>query len=127
MSTIILPIEMGACAKADLPRYCEHKRGTNWFAVIAKNPSAPGGLDRQFCQKANGAYGYMLNVLKVGDVIENAGDYTSGGGNRSRGNRFYGMVTAISEEDVTIEEYDAPSEAFAAQKEFKKGGELAGV
>lgn len=58
----------------------------------------------------------MLDTLAVGDVVENAGDYTTGGGNRNRGNRFYGLVTAVSEDSVTLEQYDTPAQAFAAQK-----------
>lgn len=118
VATVTIPIELGACLKSDLPRYYDHKCGTNWFAVISKNPSAPGGLDRKFCQKANGPYGYMLNCLKVGDVTENAGDYTAGGGSRSRGGRFYGVVTGISDDSVTIDQYKTSALAFAAQKEM---------
>ena len=94
---IWLPRTSGGHTRQFLPR---HEGGTvkptgsavfDTFAVISKDPAAPAGLGREFQPKARGEYGYMLSSLKVGDAVEIAGDYTSGGGNRSRAAELLGV------------------------------------
>ena len=91
-------IECGALI--EVPAYETHKRGRNWLAVIEEDPKAPGGLSRIFCERAKGKFFYMTDILEVGQAVECAGDYVSGGGNRSP-NRVYGVVSKI--DDTVLE------------------------
>jgi hypothetical protein len=116
METITLPIEDGALLK--VPVYSHHKRGNNWLAVIWPDPASPGGLGRRFQRKGHGDYYYLVGRLKVGDTVEFAADYTSGGGNKSR-TRWYGVVTAITDEELTVCQYETGRQAYKAAKEVQ--------
>ena len=121
LEPITLSIESGACLKSELPKYESHSRGTNFAAVIGKDPTSPGGLSREFLPKAHGEYAYMVSGLKPGDALEIAGDYTSGGGKRTR-SRWYGIVTKITGDLLELQEYS--THALAIQ-EGKRLAELA--
>jgi hypothetical protein len=71
-----------------------HKRGTNWIATVTPNRAAPGGLDRTFWRKGSGRWYAAPAPLKAGDLIEFAGDYTSGRGNKTR-DRSYVLVLRV--------------------------------
>jgi hypothetical protein len=99
---IDLSIEDGALVEVPSGMWSAHKRGRNWMAVIAVNPSSPGGLDRDFAAKAKGESYYILPDLSPGDAIEFGADYYSGSG-RKDGNRWYGYVVRVIPE--TTDEY----------------------
>lgn len=81
-----------------VPCYESHKRGKNWMAIIAVNPRAPGGLDRDFVEKAKGKAYYMVpSDFEPGTPIEFGADYYSGSGRKST-ERWYGYVVRVDEE-----------------------------
>lgn len=110
-------IELGALK--GVPAWESHKRGRNWFAKITKDPACPGGLRRDFFERAGGEFYYLLRThsLTPGEVVEFGADYYSTGGNPYR-DRTYGVVIAITEELLELAEYAKPQEAFAAAKEI---------
>ncbi len=79
----------------EVPVWEDHRRGKNWMAVIDVDPRAPGGLDRQFADKARGqGAAYVLPVLKPGDALEFGADYISGSGKRTQ-SRWYCYVVRV--------------------------------
>jgi hypothetical protein len=87
----------GALTQA--PCWETHKRGKNWLARICVSPSSPGGLGRDFADKAKGDSYYIIpdGWLSVGDAVEFGADYVSGGGRTTR-DRWYGFVVRIDPE-----------------------------
>ncbi len=68
------------------------KRAKNWVAVVRSDRMAPGGLDRRFLRRGSGEW--VAADVRVGDVIEFAGDnYTSRG--QKLASREYEKVMAI--------------------------------
>lgn len=106
-------IEDGAMVEA--PVYEAHRRGKNWMATIEADPAAPGGLAREFVKTGRGRYYYIVDASLVGKAIEIAGDYISGGGNRSR-KRWYGVVRSVTDSEITIEQYETSAEAIRAAR-----------
>lgn len=100
MSNYTAKVEDGAMVEA--PVYEAHKRGKNWMATITADPAAPGGLARTFVKTGRGRYYYIVDASLVGKAVEIAGDYISGGGNRSR-NRWYGVVRSVTDSAISIE------------------------
>lgn len=84
----VLHIENGAFI--NVPVYETHKRGQNWMARVQKDPKSPGGLKREFAERARGdEYYYIVpKNWRVGDFVEFGADYFSSGGRRSR-TRWY--------------------------------------
>lgn len=97
-----IAIEMEALK--DAPVYKNHKRGRNWFARIYRDPASPGGIGRNFADRAHGEFYYMLpsNYLP-GTPVEFGADYYSGGGVK-HSNRWYGVITERTEEKIVLEE-----------------------
>jgi hypothetical protein len=122
MDSVRLRVELNALA--EVPIWESHKRGTNWLARIHKNPKAPGGLDREFADKARGDYYYMWpEDWKRGDVLEFAADYITGSRKRHR-NRRYMVVKAIRlDEDgngyVEVVSCSSKTEAFKVAEELR--------
>lgn len=90
-----LPIEAGAFT--DVPVFETHKRGKNWMARILPDPKSPGGLKREFAERARGDrkdkhYYYIVpKHWKVGDYIEFGADYYTSSGHHSP-TRWYGVL-----------------------------------
>lgn len=107
----VAPIECGAMT--DAPVYEGHKRGRNWMAIISANPTAPGGLERQFVPRAHGKYFYPIEGLAAGQAVEFGADYYSAGG-RKHPSRWYGVIVRISADQIEI----APCESGDAALEM---------
>lgn len=117
MEQFTSPLEQGAME--EVPIYESHRRGTNYLAKIWTDPSAPGGLGREFCRKAHGDYYYFVTNLKVGDPVEFGADYTSSGGNKNR-RRRHGVVVEITDDHITFDITDGYKEAIKHAKELNQ-------
>ncbi len=106
-------------ALTECPLWSGHKRSKNWLAVIEKDPASPGGLDRKFCRRAGGEYFYMIDNLKVNDVIECASDYYSGSGKKHVDRNYY-IVKEITEDKLTLQQFTTAPQAFKYKKETEK-------
>ena len=98
-----------------VPVFETHKRGKNWCAIIQRDPTAPAGLARKFCEIGKGEFYYKVE-FKVGDTLEFGADYYTGGGSKAP-KRFYCVVVAVSEEEVEVIEYPTAIQALKAAKE----------
>ena len=96
-----LAVANGALLEA--PMYESHQRGTNWLAVIDIDGKLPGGLSRSWMPKAKGECLYLIEHLSLFDPVEFGADYTTGHGNRHY-HRWYGVVTAITDGYILVEE-----------------------
>ena len=113
MTAITLSVELNALTEC--PCYESHKRGKNWAATIRLDPASPGGLSRDFWPRAHGEYYYLLpKSLRVGDAVEFGADYYSSGG-RKNANRWYGVVRAISDAEITLEKHGTGKDACKAK------------
>ena len=56
-------IEFGALSEC--PVWESHKRGKNWCAAITPDPKSPGGLARDFWEKAKGDYYYLVPTAPI--------------------------------------------------------------
>jgi len=92
-------IEDGALC--NVPAWQNSKRGKNWFASISSSPSSPGGLARDFAEKAGGDCYYLLPSLKVGDAVEFGADYYTSS-NRKKAERWYGFVVSVTDECLLL-------------------------
>ena len=106
-------IEDGALVTA--PIYENHKRGKNWLAVIAADPTAPGGLARTFAKSGRGRYLYLLTGLAEGQPVEFGADYYSGSGTK-RPQRWYGVIDLITDTRLLLLAYPTAKQAIAAAK-----------
>jgi len=88
-------------ALIECPAWEDHSRGRNWLAKIEADPRSPGGLSRVFADRANGDYYYIVPDWEPGTPVEFGADYYSGRGRRSP-HRWYGVITATSEDGITI-------------------------
>ncbi len=114
---LFIRIEDGALTSA--PVWENHKRGKNWLAIIASDPSSPGGLKRDFAVKAKGDSFYLEPTWIVGDAIEFGGDYYSGGGSK-RADRWYGFVVSHGLEFVLLRKCDGGKTAIKNGKAWAK-------
>lgn len=103
-------------ALVEVPCFESHQRGKNWLAVISSDPSAPGGLHREFQPRGHGGYYYLVSGLKVGQPIEFGADYYSGSGRKSS-LRFYGVITALTEQSLSVEKTDTGKQAIKMSRE----------
>lgn len=111
-----MKIEIEANALKKAPVWEDHKRGKNWFAKIAVDPTAPGGLRRDFASKARGDFTYLVpSWMKAGTPVEFGADYYSGSG-RKHADRWYGVVKSVSDAAVEFEEFETARDAIAAAK-----------
>lgn len=101
MADFVMRLENGAAR--EVPLFETHRRGRNWMARVQLDPSAPGGLRREFFERAHGDYYYLIppGSLSVGDAVEFGADYYSGSGRKSA-RRWYGVVAAVSEDRVEL-------------------------
>ena len=122
---ISLNIEDGALSQVPAGCWTSHKRGKNWLAVIEPNASKPGGLERDFQEKAKGDCYYMAGGLSVGDAIEFGADDYSGSGRKSP-ERWYGYVKRIEAKYIVVVSATTGKAAHkAAQKFMEKHVEVA--
>lgn len=111
---VYLPIEDGALTNVPAGCWESHKRGKNWLATIAADPTAPGGLARRFWDRAKGDSFYIVaGEVAAGDAVEFGADYYSGGGRPSR-KRWYGHVVRVSGEAMVVHEASTAKAAIAA-------------
>lgn len=96
-------VEDGALTQVPPGLWETHKRGKNWMATIAVDPKAPGGLARDFAEKAKGESFYILPSLAIGQAVEFGADYYSGSGKPSR-TRWYGYVKSINADRLILHE-----------------------
>jgi len=98
---INIPISHGALTES--PKWEDHQRGKNWWAKIAIDPTAPGGLKRNFADKARGdSFFYLVpSWCKPGVPVEFAGDYISGRGAR-RQDRMWGIITEVHADHLIL-------------------------
>jgi len=89
-------VENGAIMR--VPCYDTGRRSKNWMATITVDPSKPGGLDRDFCEKAHGDAYYILPTLNPGDAIEFGADSYSSRGRKSP-ERAYRVVVRVEVQD----------------------------
>lgn len=96
VGVITLPVELGATLQ--LGPVSGEKY---WIAIIAPDPSSPGGLSREFCERSSGKYHHKIDKLVVGDAIEfGANEY-----HRKRGkteHRWYGVVTRVTDTEIDV-------------------------
>lgn len=87
----VLEIENGAFV--NVPIFSTHKRARVWMARVIKDPKAPGGLRREFAERARGeGYYYLVpRAWEVGDFVEFGADYYTGGGTKAP-RRWYGVI-----------------------------------
>lgn len=87
-----------------VPKWSSHKRSRCWMAKIDIDPSSPGGLSRDFFDRARGSgYYRMPSGLKPGDALEVAADYYSASGRKS-GDRWYGYIVRVTPEILVVRE-----------------------
>lgn len=101
------------------PIWEPHFRGANWLAVIDVDPALPGGLSRQFMQKARGDGMYIIEQLGKNDPIEFGADYTTSVGTKKR-NRWYGVVLSKTEDEFVIEEAETGAAAVLQSRSLRK-------
>ena len=111
----VYPIEEGALT--NIPIFEESLRGKNWLAVISPDPRSPGGLQRQFAEKARGKYIYMVDEIKVGDAIEFGADFLGSKGRREP-KRWYGVVAAKTETELYLAKMEDASKALQTAREI---------
>ncbi|MGE4375072.1 MAG: hypothetical protein AB7D01_05120 [Methanoculleus sp.] len=109
----VAPVRDGAMLSA--PVYEGHKRGKNWMATIAPDPAAPGGVARTFVPRGRGEYYYIVSTDLVGQPVEFGADYYSSRGKRDP-KRWYGVVRALTGEEIRIEHYETAAQAIAASR-----------
>ena len=107
-------VELEALTKVPI---WEDRRGNNWLARISLDPTAPGGLQRVFQDKARGDYYYMVTGLSIGDSVEFGADYI-----RSRGRdtkRWYGVVSAKTSDWLYLTKTPDARTAIKLSEELK--------
>lgn len=93
-------------ALLQVPIHCEHRRASNWMAVINVDGTAPGGLSRRWVPRGKGECYYLIEQLAVFDAVEFAADYTAYSGNK-KPERWYGVILAATESTMVIEQCDS--------------------
>lgn len=58
---------------------------------------------------------YLVEGLRVGDPVEFAADYTNSRG-RKTWTRWYGVITGLTNEEMTVCQYDTGRQACKAAK-----------
>lgn len=103
----------------EVPIWEAHFRGSNWMAVINVDGSSPGGLSRRFMPRGKGDCFYLLEQLQLFDPIEFGADYTTSVGTKKR-DRWYGVVTAVTDGHLSIERTSTGVAAVLRAKEARE-------
>ena len=106
-------------ALSQVPCWESHGRAKNWMAKISLNPNSPGGLDRDFAEKAKGDCFYILPPLSPGDAVEFGADYYTSSG-KKRPERWHGYVVRVLDDRIILHEC---SDGKAAVREGEKFAE----
>jgi hypothetical protein len=91
-----------------------HHRGKNWVAIVAVDPTMPGGLSRVFFDRARprGPAKYIVpERLEAGNVLEFGADYITSVG-KAKPNRAFAFVLSTSETAIEIQPYRTYEEAI---------------
>ena len=87
----------------EVPVWGDHYRCRNWGAIVALNPTLPGGLDRWWFNRGSGPVKLIVpNELDVHDPVEFGADYIRGSGYRDP-ERWYGVVLENEATHLLIE------------------------
>lgn len=122
-----LKIEYGALMEA--PQWESHRRGNNWAAeILTIDPKEIGGYGKRFISKAKGEGAlYVVSGFKELMPVVFAGDYTSGGGNKTR-HRTYAVVLSMTDSQMviqTVPSYKGAWELAHELQQAKKDAEAA--
>lgn len=105
-------------ALAECPVWGTHSRSKNWMAIISLDNTAPGGLAREFAEKAKGDCFYILPSLEVGDAIEFGADYYTGSGRKSP-ERWYGYIVRIEPTYLVLHRCKTGKEAVKSGEKIR--------
>lgn len=112
--TLDLDIEAGGLKQA--PVWEAHKRGKNWMAKIAIDPTAPGGLKREWARKAFGDFTYLVERwMEPSTPVEFGADYYTGSG-KKKADRWYGVIESIDATRLRLTRYATARDAIAASQ-----------
>ncbi len=106
-------------ALLDAPIWEEHKRGSNWAAIIGVDPVMPGGLSRRFIERGRGVCKYLSEKIGTFDAVEFAGDYYTFSRDKQQ-NRWYGVVTDVTADAVVVVQYKDGLSAILAAEDMRK-------
>ena len=98
--------------------YESHKRGKNWTATVEFDPGAPGEIARDFWE-SNGRQVEVPENLRPGEVIEIAGDYYTGSGNKKPSRRYL-RVLDVTENTLYLQKMDKPTKETIPADEWRE-------
>lgn len=104
------------------PIYENHRRGSNWLAVIDIDATMPGGLERRFMERGKGECICLVEQVGLFDALEFAADYTTSVGKKIR-NRWYGVVTAKTDDFLQVEQCGSGAKAVLHSKQLRTSPE----
>lgn len=106
-----------------VPAWNDSHRAKNWAAVVEVDPVAPGGFRRKWFNRGNGPTYYVVpESLESGDVVEFGADRVSYSGNRD-GNRWYGVVLAVSDVAVRLQKCVSAADAVSKSAAIRSARE----
>lgn len=94
MDTITLEVKDGSIEHI---HYNDHKRAKNWIAIVTRNRTQPGGLQREFLKRFRSRY-YSAEQITKGQFLEIAADYYSVGGRKYTKRRLYEVMSVDADE-----------------------------
>lgn len=104
-------------ALLEVPVWSVHKRARNWAAIVDIDPLQPGGLSRFWLNRGRGMCKYIVpDELRLYAAVEFAADYVRGSGWKDP-ERWYGIVTEIAEDHLTIQPCKDAMAAVLASRE----------
>jgi hypothetical protein len=124
MKTINLRVEKRGLM--DVPIYDDHQRAKNWGANIEPDPHAPGGMARDFWDRARGEMFYYVipeNLrFLIPCAIEFGADRLTWSGKR-RPDRWYGVAVEMTDKRLTVVECASPRAAVDLVEELRNPAE----
>lgn len=109
-------------ALLEAPIFETHTRGSNWLALIDIDAGCPGGLERRFVNRGKGECLYVVEQIGLFDAVEFAADYTTGYGTKRR-DRWYGVVTAKTDDFLQVEKAGSGAKAVLRSKKLRTSPE----
>ena len=109
-------------ALLEAPIFEAHVRGSNWLAIIDIDATCPGGLERRFTNRGKGDCLYVVEQIGLFDAVEFAADYTTSYGKKRR-DRWYGVVTAKTDDFLQVEKADSGAKAVLRSKKLRTSPE----
>lgn len=96
------------------PRYCDHKRGSNWAAKLT-GPNA-ARMERKYLRQRNEIVD--LTTVRAGDVLEFGGDYSTASGRREPNRAYWHIIEVDFDNDsISYRKYPTPAKAIRAARE----------